>query len=87
MLGLYLSVAAIAPFAPALGKALLVVGMALQAAHFAYPADERAFLSEPAFFNGESRLKVGLIPEKCYRKSDVYLWTRTHSGALCENWS
>lgn len=32
VLGLYLSVAAIAPFAPALGKALLVVGMAMQAA-------------------------------------------------------
>lgn len=32
VLGLYLTVAAIAPFAPALGKALLVIGMALQAA-------------------------------------------------------
>ena len=63
------------------------VGMDLQAPHFAYAPDERAFPSVAAFYKGKSRLKVGLIPEKCYRKSDVYFWTRTHSGALCENWS
>ena len=38
-------------------------GMALQAPHFAYSVDERAFLSEPAFYKGKSRLKVGLIPQ------------------------
>ena len=51
-------------------------GMALQAPHFAYSVDERAFLSEPAFYKGKSRLKVGLIPEIIFQKTVPYFCVR-----------
>ena len=63
------------------------VGMDLQALHFAYAPDERAFLSVAAFYKGKSRLKGWLIPEGKYRKTDAYSCVHPYFGALCENWS
>ena len=47
------------------------VGMDLQALHFAYAPDERAFLSVAAFYKGKSRLKGWLIPEGKCQKTDT----------------
>ena len=65
----------------------LKVGMDLQALHFAYAPDERAFLSVAAFYKAKSRLKGWLIPEGKYRKTDAYSCVHPDFGVMCENWS
>ena len=47
------------------------VGMELQALHFAYAPDERAFLSVAAFYKGKSRSKGWLVPEGKCQKTDT----------------